>query len=106
MESPIPAIRPPGTSRKRDAACAQHHETDTGTLPFSHGAPSGQPLAASCLEQGAAFQQNDINELKLILEHRENQWLQHCKFVLEKILLPLCREDLLSPKFPTKGQPY
>ena len=37
---------------------------------------------------------NDIDELKLILEHREQQWTQHCNFVLEKILLPICREGL------------
>ena len=37
---------------------------------------------------------NDIEELKLILEHREQQWIQHCNFVLEKILLPICQEGL------------
>ena len=37
---------------------------------------------------------NDIDELKLILEHRELQWTQHCNFVLEKILLPICQEGL------------
>ena len=37
---------------------------------------------------------NDIDELNLILEHREQQWIQHCNFVLEKILLPLCRDGL------------
>ena len=45
---------------------------------------------------------NDINELNLILEHRENQWLQHCNFVLEKVLLPLCREDLTLPQIPSQ----
>ena len=45
---------------------------------------------------------NDIDELKLILEHREQQWLQHCNFVLEKILLPLCREGLALSQSPSK----
>ena len=45
---------------------------------------------------------NDIDELKLILEHREQQWLQHCSFVLEKILLPLCREGLALSQSPSK----
>ena len=35
---------------------------------------------------------NDLNEFKLILEHREQQWYQHCLFVLNRILLPLCKE--------------
>ena len=35
---------------------------------------------------------NDLNELQLILEHRKQQWIQHCLFVLDKILLPICNE--------------
>ena len=45
---------------------------------------------------------NDVDELKLILEHREQQWLQHCNFVLEKILLPLCRKGLALSQSPSK----
>ena len=45
---------------------------------------------------------NDIDELKLILEHREHQWLQHCKFVLEKILLPICHEGLAFSQKPSR----
>ncbi|MCB4406948.1 DUF5672 family protein [Synechococcus sp. MU1642] len=45
---------------------------------------------------------NDIDELKLILEHREHQWLQHCKFVLEKILLPICHEGLAFSQKPSE----
>ena len=45
---------------------------------------------------------NDIDELKLILEHREQQWLQHCQFVLQKILLPICQEGLVSSPKPSK----
>ena len=37
---------------------------------------------------------NDIDELQLIIEHREQQWIQHCNFVLEKVLLPICHEGL------------
>ena len=44
---------------------------------------------------------NDIDELTLILEHREHQWLQHCSFVLEKVLLPICRENLVISKIPS-----
>ena len=41
---------------------------------------------------------NDIDELKLILDHREQQWIQHCNFVLERILLPICNEGLVSSR--------
>ena len=37
----------------------------------------------------------DIDEaLDSILEHREQQWLQHCRFVLERLLIPICLEGL------------
>ena len=35
---------------------------------------------------------NDSNPLDLLLEQRKQHWLLHCRFVLERLLIPLCHE--------------
>ena len=35
---------------------------------------------------------NDSNPLDLLLEQRKQHWLLHCRFVLERLLMPLCHE--------------
>ena len=49
---------------------------------------------------------NDINELKLILEHRENQWLQHCSFVLEKFFYHYFVKVFRFPRLQIKEQQF
>ena len=40
--------------------------------------------------------------LDLLREQRKQHWLMHCHFVLERLLLPLCREGHVRTKLPCK----
>jgi hypothetical protein len=42
----------------------------------------------------------DLEPLVLVLEHRRHQWEQHCHFVLERLLLPLCQEAVVQTRVP------
>ena len=42
----------------------------------------------------------DLQPLDLLLEHRKQHWLMHCRFVLERILMPLCREGNVKTTAP------
>ena len=42
----------------------------------------------------------DIKPLDLLIEQRKEHWLMHCRFVLERLLLPLCREKHVKTSVP------
>ena len=42
----------------------------------------------------------EFKPLDLLLEYRQQCWLMHCQFVLERLLMPLCREGLVKTKEP------
>ena len=42
----------------------------------------------------------DIQPLDLLLNQRKEQWLMHCRFVLEQLLMPLCREGQVKTTTP------
>ena len=43
----------------------------------------------------------DLQPLELLLEQRKQHWLMHCRFVLERLLLPLCREGHVKTTTPS-----
>ena len=45
---------------------------------------------------------NDFKPLDLLLEQRKQHWLMHCRFVLERLLLPLCHEGHVKTTAPCK----
>lgn len=42
----------------------------------------------------------DIKPLDLLIEQRKEHWLMHCRFVLERLLMPLCREKHVKTSVP------
>ena len=42
----------------------------------------------------------DVQPLDLLLEQRKQHWLMHCRFVLERLLLPLCVEGHVKTTAP------
>ena len=43
---------------------------------------------------------HDFKPLDLLLEQRKEHWLMHCRFVLEHLLMPLCREAKVKTTVP------
>ena len=43
---------------------------------------------------------NNLQPLDLLLEQRKQHWLMHCRFVLERLLIPLCREGHVKTTAP------
>ena len=43
---------------------------------------------------------DDLQPLDLLLEQRKQHWLMHCRFVLERLLMPLCREANVKTTAP------
>ena len=43
---------------------------------------------------------NDFKPLDLLLEQRKQHWLMHCRFVLERLLMPLCHEGHVKTTAP------
>ena len=43
----------------------------------------------------------DLQPLDLLLEQRKQHWLMHCRFVLERLLIPLCREGHVKTTTPS-----
>lgn len=43
---------------------------------------------------------HDIQALDLLLDQRKEHWLMHCRFVLERLLIPLCRGGYVRTKTP------
>ena len=44
---------------------------------------------------------HDIQPLDLLLDQRKEHWLMHCRFVLERLLIPLCREGHVKTTTPS-----
>ena len=42
----------------------------------------------------------DLVPIDLLLEQRRQHWLMHCRFVLERLLMPLCREGHVKTMEP------
>ena len=42
----------------------------------------------------------NLQPLHLLLEQRKQHWLTHCRFVLERLLLPLCDEKRIKTTAP------
>ena len=42
----------------------------------------------------------NIQPLDLLLDQRKEHWLMHCRFVLEQLLMPICREGLVKTTTP------
>ena len=42
----------------------------------------------------------DIQPLDLLLNQRKEHWLMHCRFVLEQLLMPICREGQVKTTTP------
>ena len=45
---------------------------------------------------------DDLQPLNLLLEQRKQHWLMHCRFVLERLLMPLCHEGHIKSTNPAK----
>ena len=45
---------------------------------------------------------NDFKPLDLLLEQRKQHWLMHCRFVLERLLMPLCFEGVVTTTDPSQ----
>ena len=45
---------------------------------------------------------DDIQPLNLLLEQRKRHWLMHCRFVLERLLMPLCHEGHIKSTTPAQ----
>ena len=45
---------------------------------------------------------HNLRPLDLLLEQRKEHWLMHCRFVLERLLIPMCQEGHV--KTPTNCQ--
>ena len=45
---------------------------------------------------------NDFKPLDLLLEQRNQHWLMHCRFVLERLLMPLCFEGVVTTTDPSQ----
>ena len=43
---------------------------------------------------------DDLQPLNLLLEQRKQHWLTHCRFVLERLLMPLCLEGHVKTTAP------
>ena len=43
---------------------------------------------------------HNLEPLDLLLDQRKEHWLMHCRFVLERLLIPLCRELKVKTKTP------
>ena len=43
---------------------------------------------------------DDLQPLDLLLEQRKQHWLMHCRFVLERLLIPLCLEGHVKTTAP------
>ena len=43
---------------------------------------------------------HDFKPLDLLLEQRKQHWLMHCRFVLDRLLMPLCREKHIKTTVP------
>ena len=44
---------------------------------------------------------DDLKPLYLLLEQRKQHWLTHCRFVLERLLIPLCDEGHIKTTTPS-----
>lgn len=45
---------------------------------------------------------HDLLPLDLLLEHRKEHWLTHCRLVLERLLIPLCLEGCVKTTAPSE----
>ena len=45
---------------------------------------------------------NDFKALDLLLEKRKQHWLMHCRFVLKRLLMPLCLQGLVKTREPSQ----
>ena len=45
---------------------------------------------------------DDLQPLSLLLEQRKQHWLMHCRFVLERLLIPLCEGSHIKTTTPCK----
>ena len=43
---------------------------------------------------------HDFKPLDLLLEKREQHWLMHCQFVLQRLLIPLCHKGHIKTTSP------
>ena len=43
---------------------------------------------------------HNLQPLDLLLEQRRQHWLMHCRFVLERLLIPLCLEEHVKTTAP------
>ena len=42
-----------------------------------------------------------LQPLAFLLQHRKEHWIMHCRFVLERLLMPLCHEGYIQSKTPS-----
>ena len=45
---------------------------------------------------------HELQPLDLLLKQRKEHWLMHCRFVLEKLLTPLCEKRYVKTTTPCK----